>query len=249
MLELTKDVLRGWMDAGYASAAQAHGVEDASWWPKEARCGQSECTAWAWAAFLAAASDLRGGSWGSVKFAANRGKNWDVRQAVLLDAGFPEEQQSRHEILVDFSLHDWNANPPVLATAESEMCSTWGVGPSMNGDDDYTWDFYKLLQVVSPFRLFFCRVGPRDNDTGSARRDRLLAVGAVAVVRNVVSIGSRRRWAAQQRPRQHHRRAVPGVESERWRSRGDAFGQIIVRKSSLFFRGAAVHTSSRHTVQ
>ena len=175
MLELTKDVLRGWMDAGYASAAQAHGVEDASWWPKEARCGQSECTAWAWAAFLAAASDLRGGSWGSVKFAANRGKNWDVRQAVLLDAGFPEEQQSRHEILVDFSLHDWNANPPVLATAESEMCSTWGVGPSMNGDDDYTWDFYKLLQVVSPFRLFFCRVGPRDNDTGSARRDRLLA--------------------------------------------------------------------------
>lgn len=174
MLELTKEVLRGWMDAGYASAAQAHGVEDASWWPKEARGGQSECTAWAWAAFLAAASDLRGGSWGSLKFAANRGKNWDVRQAVLLDAGLPEAQQSAHEILVDFSLHDWSANPPVLATAESEMCSTWGVGTEMGGDDDYTWDFYKLLQAASPFRLFFCRVGPRDGDSGVVRRDELV---------------------------------------------------------------------------
>jgi hypothetical protein len=44
-------------------------------------------------------------------------------------------------------------------SGESEVCPTHGVGDSVTTADDYSWDFFKLLAVRSPTRLFVARVG------------------------------------------------------------------------------------------
>jgi hypothetical protein len=72
--------------------------------------------------------------------------------------GVDDTALSPSEVLLDFSVHDWEQKV-FLVTGESEVGAYHGVGDSITTADDYSWDFFKLLAVRSPFRLFFARVG------------------------------------------------------------------------------------------
>jgi hypothetical protein len=95
-------------------------------------------------------------------------------------------------VLVDFNIaaYDSPGNPTVL-TAESEMFAWHGAGPMMGNRnsrhrrriDDYTWDFYKLLLVPSPYRVFIARLGAADGDS---------ELGRIAELRE--SLGSVMEW-------------------------------------------------------
>ena len=184
---MTEDQVKDWVDRGYALTQQGYNLAPDQFWPEMGRRGQGQATAWAWSVFLLATTSRLGdyqpgppnrtldfgAPWGSVNHRA-------AKRHVLNHAwrnGGPANHHRRHtphEVLVDLTVHDWYNPSPLLASAESEMCSTWGVGSSISGDDDYSWDFYKLLLVPSPFRLFFCRVGAFEDETGEARRDQLI---------------------------------------------------------------------------
>ena len=74
----------------------------------------------------------------------------------------PARDHSPHEVLVDFSVHNWDAASPIQLTGESEAYPYHGVKDSLSAkDDDYSWDFYKLLVMPSATRLFFARVGSK----------------------------------------------------------------------------------------
>jgi hypothetical protein len=77
-------------------------------------------------------------------------------------------------VLVDFSVHNWEASSPIQLTGESESGPYHGTGDSLESNkDDYSWDFYKLLVMPSTTRLFFARVG---RTKGSAIPERIEAL-------------------------------------------------------------------------
>jgi len=165
------------------------------WWPYKGKNGQGACTSWAWATFFHCfAHAYPGGSlaerlltfdcpWHAKEGTAHRRARAavvDVATARLTAAGVPLDH-SKHEALVDFSVHSWTQpGDPTLATCESEMFAAHGVGPGMGAPvssgkeyDDYTWDVLKLWMVPSGVRLFICRVGPTGYGPGGSRRDTL----------------------------------------------------------------------------
>jgi hypothetical protein len=164
-----------------ADAAAAYGAAAEGWWPTLGQAGQGQATTWAWATVLRLANDLPALVKGKMTLAANRGKehHFNARK-TLLDSLWTAHghKHSRYEVLVDFNIAAYHSpgNPTVM-TAESEMFAWHGAGPMMGGRnrrhqrriDDYTWDFYKLLLVPSPFRLLMARVGAADGDSETGR--------------------------------------------------------------------------------
>lgn len=78
---------------------------------------------------------------------------------------------SQREFLLDFTLWplDDAEGDHLLLSMESECYGAHGVGDTVTLDDGYSYDFYKLLLVPSPRRLFFARV-----NGDAQRRDTLL---------------------------------------------------------------------------
>jgi hypothetical protein len=124
------------------------------WWPNTSADGNSACTPLAMAFFIDFALDRCVGR--MLTLAANSGEPLDPRQRVL-EALWKnvEREHSTSEVLVDFSVHNWNAANPIQLTGESEMYPYHGVGDSLTAPDDYSWDFYKLLVPLpgSSFRV------------------------------------------------------------------------------------------------
>lgn len=64
-----------------------------------------------------------------------------------------------------------------LLTMESEMCPDHGVKEVISRfENDYAWDFFKLIWVPSPRRLFAARVGGVGRKAEQAERSRIAAL-------------------------------------------------------------------------
>lgn len=178
--------IRRWTKRGYTAARRAYGLAESQFWPK-GRKGQKYATTWAWGIFLSAVTDGNNQflpANGTHMFAASMGDKhcnnklgvtaslWNG-PGVAVPPNVTRETDYR-ETMLDLTVQDWGAPSPFLATCESEMCATWGVGDDIDGVNDYSWDFFKLLAVPSPFRLFIGRVGPDGGIAGEERRDALV---------------------------------------------------------------------------
>jgi hypothetical protein len=101
----------------------------------------------------------------SAAWRKNEGRRRVVERLWALD----ETALSPYEVLLDFSVHDWKKKVFVV-TGESEVYAFHGVKDSVTTEDDYSWDFFKLLAVRSDVRLFFARVGTRERAEPIAQR-------------------------------------------------------------------------------
>ena len=145
------------------------------WWPTTGSKRMGEASAWGVAFFLRAAG-------ARIQHAANLhaavcnqgelGRRSTMVKSLWVGRG---GKHWPHEMLVDFSVNDWDSGSPVKITGESEVGPHHGTGTSLTTDDDYSWDFFKLLVVPSPVRLFFARVGATDRGTGPRRIAELTA--------------------------------------------------------------------------
>lgn len=169
---MTPADLQRWFNDGFYDVAESASPHDPDkWWPS-----QAEATAWCWAAFLRAFLESFHGYRGHVDFGAELGKaHTHLAKQHVLDKLWRPNDHTDGETLVDLTIHDWDSSAPLLLAAESEMSPTQGVENSLDGNDGYSWDFYKLLLVRCRLRLFFACVGPADGTRGSVRRDRLMA--------------------------------------------------------------------------
>ena len=138
---------------------------DTAWWPNaltKAAPGAA-ATAWALSFFLEAA---KARCFGKDLHLHTHGKAGSQVETIIksrwVGAG---RQHSPKEVLVDASVHNWDAASPIQLTGESEVRPTWDTGDSLEGRDDYSWDFYKLLVVPSATRLFFARLSGRGKGT------------------------------------------------------------------------------------
>lgn len=160
---MNKVEIEGWLWSARDAVKNHLGLGEA-WWPMTNTTGhtdrQAQASAWALAFFITAARERCSGA--SLKAACHVGGENDVnsyRQTLLTQLWLGgERDHSQHEVLVDFSVHNWNAANPIQLTGESETYPSHGTGDSLERPDDYSWDFYKLLVVPSVTRLFFARV-------------------------------------------------------------------------------------------
>lgn len=150
----------------------------AGWWPMTNTTGapdrQAQASAWALAFFLSAASSrCSGKALTAACHTRTTSETLSAYRSALMGAWLAKETaftHSKHEVLVDFSVHNWNAANPVQLTGESEMYPSHGVGDQLTaGVDDYSWDFYKLLVVPSVTRLFVARVAGHGGKSASER--------------------------------------------------------------------------------
>jgi hypothetical protein len=162
-----------WLKHGYSDATRVLGEDEETWWPGS----QSEATTWMWATILRAARslvDYRAPTefWASLHGEAQRSE----REQLVKDwqaEGATRAFYDGHDLL-DFSFKHYTVAYPNCLGAESEMAPVYGVGDSLTRADDYSWDFFKLLQVTVPNRLFFARVGRGwDGVAGADRRPAL----------------------------------------------------------------------------
>lgn len=100
---------------------------------------------------------------------------WELRPATqdeLVLYGKPRKDEAKdlvagqgigymnREVLVDFVVGRQESETKVvpLVGCESEMHSNHGVGYSLDGDNGYTFDFWKLLMFQAPLLVFAARV-------------------------------------------------------------------------------------------
>lgn len=151
----------------HADCAARYGRVGAAWWPRRGLVGQGQATSWCWALVIRIGMWLDDGQAPLDLAVPWHGLTHQPFRRHLVDQLWrnPRRTHSACEVLVDYTITNYatRGNPLVLS-AESEMYAGHGCGPGMgdaNGGrvDDYTWDFYKLLLVKSPRRLFVARVG------------------------------------------------------------------------------------------
>ncbi len=142
----------GWFSEAHAHVARIFRLPS-DWWPNGA---QGHSTALA-TAFFATAARQRCGGKGLIVGCSN-GKG-GVCNKVLRDRwNSSGRTHEAYQTLVDFSVQRWSRPGVMELTGESEMYGRHGVGDSVDGRDDYSWDFFKLLLVPSKTRLFMARV-------------------------------------------------------------------------------------------
>jgi hypothetical protein len=166
-----QDLLR-LTETAHADAAQAIGVPSDEWWPLT----QSDATTWAWALALRLASEQVAANYRSWFCASLHGDRTRKARTSLTSRWIAEGGDRRHydgHDLLDFTLKQYDRTTCNLLTMESEMFRGHGVGVTLDHPDDYSWDFYKLLQVVSPMRVFVARVGRRSGEKRSASQRRV----------------------------------------------------------------------------
>lgn len=163
-----------WLQQGYSDAARVLGEDTEAWWPGS----QSEATTWIWATILRAARVLVDYRAPTMFCASLHGEAQRFERSRLVEEwqaeGANRSFYDGHDLL-DFSFKHYTVARPNCFAAESEMAPVHGVGGSLDRADDYSWDFFKLLQVVVPNRLFFARVGRGwDGVAGDQRRPILI---------------------------------------------------------------------------
>ncbi len=163
---MDRDEILGWVADGYDLVCDRYDWDRDSWWPNEMG-DQSKATLWALATFVTAAKARCVGADLVAACGMGDGASAKKKQALLSEHWESHTVHEKRgvqntEILVDFSVHYPEAASPIQFTGESEMFMRHGVGDRMTTEDDYSWDFYKLLVVPSATRLFMARVGTLD---------------------------------------------------------------------------------------
>lgn len=170
----------------FAAAADACKSNDpARWWPT-----QAQTTVLSWAIALAWAEDQRLGRrqpWLCTTWGQPHSKKW--KQRLLDTFGFrcpPRDMLAAtgggkrvyaKEHSLDLCLFPGkpakSGKECALLTMESEVHSKHNVGESIGPENDYIWDYFKLLWIPSPRRLMVARVGTCRGASSSARRLKL----------------------------------------------------------------------------
>jgi hypothetical protein len=169
---MEKKELEQWFKDGRAQALQLLNLP-ADWWPTTQGDEQAKASAWALAFFLLAAKDRCSAPKLMAACSASQATkplNATVLQALWSAAGTRDHQEE--QVLVDFSVHNWDASNPIQITGESETNAQQLVDDQLTANS-YGWDFYKLLLVPSSTRLFFARVGGDGGLSAADRCDRL----------------------------------------------------------------------------
>ena len=191
---MTPQNLRRWSDSGWKAAGTLLHNSN-TWWPQ----GQAEASIWALCTFVAMSGDIATLVGGDLHLATGmagsklektyrRARGTEAGGATPPIPGLPDTVVvGEQEILVDLSLHRWSKTEmSVLAVGESEMSANWRVLRADRAVDDYAWDFWKLLLISAPIRLFMARVGGTQKygdegptptvpmSRGERRRSRLL---------------------------------------------------------------------------
>lgn len=148
-----------------------------TWWPSS----QGEASTLAAAFFLTATRARLQDADGKFAVSAAWRKNAKRRKVIQALWGDGADVLSESEVLLDFTVHDWDAHV-FRVTGESEVFALHGVGDSVTTADDYSWDFFKLLAVRSPMRLFVARVGTRYRDDPVAGRIATLEASLKRIV-------------------------------------------------------------------
>jgi hypothetical protein len=151
-----------WLSHGYHATRPA--TCSAGFWPAEKSQGQ--WTEWANAFFIHGTNHLCGGTSLQIRLSPRVAMSPTLRGLTT----FPLVQR---QSIVDYSVINVGASEPIQLTAESE-CDTQQPVDDGCGENSYGWDFYKLLVVPSPRRLFFCCIGGggRDDTLGLSASDR-----------------------------------------------------------------------------
>lgn len=168
--------LTRWVEEGYEHTAACYRPDDPrSFWPEAAIPGQGEAALWSLATTLRAAEARYRGH--TMQLCAPWARGSDTRKMRELVARRWTDYRGRshapYEVMVDYTIHDWGERRPLLVCAESEMYAFHGTGGTMEGEDEYSWEFYKFLLTPGRLRLFFARVGPVRGVEGPTRRDQL----------------------------------------------------------------------------
>lgn len=161
---MTPTEIEAWLWEARAETTRAVDGGD-TWWPRT----QGQASGWAAAFFVKAARARIPTSRGLSLCMTGQGEDSHRRKIIAPLWATEGGKHWAHEILVDLSVYDWSSGSPILFTAESEVGPNHGVLNSLTTDDDYSWDFFKLLVVPSPIRLFFARVGAPKVGTAPVR--------------------------------------------------------------------------------
>lgn len=186
--------------AAFRTTRTVLGKSVGGWWPN-----QREGSVFAWAVAMQWAFERDGigaNNQNYVWISTNLGKMRQEKLAVAAlhdvpppNAGWLGEEYrnngsrrlSVREYMVDFSIWN-NDNAPgehIELTMESECFPAHGVRDSASLQDGYSYDFYKVLLVPSPRRLFVARV----NDVHGAHRRDVLLQSLTTLTRDAARLG------------------------------------------------------------
>jgi hypothetical protein len=131
------------------------------WWPAVGR----ECTNFATSFLLRLAQQVCS----NVKLAIHANEGKDGVDAAIMDAFIKKNKNFRRlkgTIVVDLTVQNIASGDPFEFSAESEV-GNHSVGDDFlkeKYDDDYAWDFFKLLTLPARNRVFFAVVhAPQKN--------------------------------------------------------------------------------------
>ncbi len=150
------------------------------WWPITSGDEQARASAWALAFFLTAANARCSAP--TLIAACSASEASKPHNSKVLKALWtkPGREHQEEQVLVDFSVHNWDASNPIQMTGESEANASQRTDDQLS-PNSYGWDFYKLLLVPSASRLFFARVGG-DGGVSAGERCKLLAKTLIELV-------------------------------------------------------------------
>lgn len=166
-MDLDQNSLERWLANGYKAAKPEPTLSPKGVWPKEK--SQAEFTSWAVAFFLEATKELCAGS--SLNLQTAVGAKSQPAITTAIKSGVVRKRVPRQSLL-DFSVINEKASEQIQLTAESECDTQQPVHRELSGSSEYAWDFYKLLVVPSPYRLFFACVGTGKVNGGPIASDR-----------------------------------------------------------------------------
>lgn len=171
---MTPETLLGWMELGLERAARELGCDPEQWWPRS----QAEATTWVWATMFEASTLVDVSK--PTTLCAPLSIRYPERQR-LLDEWLGKGGGLRHfykgHDLLDFTMKHYQLSAPNVLSAESEMCEAHSVDCTIERMGDYAWDFFKLLQVPSRYRLMFARVGAGGGNVSPRERRAALIEG------------------------------------------------------------------------
>jgi hypothetical protein len=165
--------MRDRVDVAFQLAAQAFREDADDWWPQQA---EGYVFSWALALEWAFGTEgfarrLRRGVWLSSNLGGNPGASRAVARQFRFGAPTARYAGERYtprgnrristrEFLLDFTL--WpvgdQRDDDLLLSMESEMYAGYDVGANVTLTNGYAYDFYRLLLVPSPRRLFVARI-------------------------------------------------------------------------------------------
>lgn len=146
---MNQSSLHEWLHESRKQVINRGSFED-SWWPRTA----TDASRWALAFMIHIATVLEPDN-KELTVATHILRSAKDRASLLGQAGWKGQHQ-KWEMITDFAVFATSRHSEIKLTGESEVYARHSVGISL--DHDYAWDFFKLLLVPSPRRIFVARI-------------------------------------------------------------------------------------------